>query len=84
MPDNKTREEIFKLHVGKDHNLSDENFKLLAKMTEGFKYPLIFINPKNRYSGSDISMVVNDAFMRPIKLLQLSSYYQIIKKYSEI
>ena len=44
IPDIKAREEIFRLHVGKDHNLSDENFKLLAKMTEGFKYTLIFIN----------------------------------------
>ena len=36
MPDIKVREEIFRLHVRENHSLSDENFKLLAQLTEGF------------------------------------------------
>jgi len=67
IPDLKAREEIFRLHVGENHNLSDEEFKVLSQLTEG-------------YSGSDISTVVNDAFMRPVRMIQLSTDYKIIKK----
>jgi SpoVK/Ycf46/Vps4 family AAA+-type ATPase len=45
-----------KLHVGSHHILQEEDFDLLAHNTEG-------------YSGSDLSTLVNDALMRPIKQL---------------
>lgn len=57
MPDKETRIKIIKLHAGIHHTLTDEDFEYLAEHTEG-------------YSGSDLSTLVNDALMRPIKQLQ--------------
>jgi hypothetical protein len=42
------------LHAGTHHNLADDDFNYLAEQTEG-------------YSGSDLSTLVNDGLMRPIK-----------------
>ena len=36
MPDIKVREEILRLNIKENHSLSEENFKLLAQLTEGF------------------------------------------------
>ena len=54
MPDKDTRKKIIKLCVGTHHILEEQDFELLAMHTEG-------------YSGSDLSTLVNDALMRPIK-----------------
>ena len=54
MPNLQERKEILKLHMGKQHNLTEKDFLFLAKNTEG-------------YSGSDLSTLVNDGLMRPIK-----------------
>jgi len=43
-----------KLHAGTHHILTEEDFQYIAEQTEG-------------YSGSDLSTLVNDALMRPIK-----------------
>ena len=43
MPDIKVREKIFRLNIGENLNISDENFKLLAQLTVGFKLILNFI-----------------------------------------
>jgi len=68
MPDIKAREEIFRLHLGdRPHDLLEEDFKTLANMTNG-------------YSGSDISTVVNDALMKPVRMLHETSFFQIIKR----
>jgi vacuolar protein-sorting-associated protein 4 len=56
MPDKETRKKIMKLHAGTHHSLVEEDFDYLAGQTEG-------------YSGSDLSILVNDALMRPIKEL---------------
>jgi vacuolar protein-sorting-associated protein 4 len=56
MPDKETRKKVMKLHSGTHHTLSDSDFEYLAEHTEG-------------YSGSDLSTLVNDALMRPIKQL---------------
>lgn len=56
MPDKKARMNIMKLHAGTHHTLKDEDFEFLSEHTEG-------------YSGSDLSTLVNDALMRPIKEL---------------
>ena len=54
MPDKDTRKEILNLLSGTHHILNDENFTYIADHTEG-------------YSGSDLSTLVNDALMMPIK-----------------
>jgi len=56
MPDTETRKQVLKLHAGTHHSLKEEDFMLIAGQTEG-------------YSGSDLSTLVNDALMRPIKQL---------------
>jgi vacuolar protein-sorting-associated protein 4 len=56
MPDKDTRKKIMKLHAGTHHTLIDKDFEYLAAHTVG-------------YSGSDLSTLVNDALMRPIKQL---------------
>ncbi len=43
-----------KLHAGTHHTLTEDEFSYLAEQTEG-------------HSGSDLSTLVNDALMRPIK-----------------
>ena len=56
MPDKETRKKVIKLHSGTHHTLTDDDIEYLADHTEG-------------YSGSDLSTLVNDALMRPIKQL---------------
>jgi vacuolar protein-sorting-associated protein 4 len=67
MPDMETRKQILKLLSGTHHVLIDEDFTYLAEHTEG-------------YSGSDISILVNDALMRPIKQLQQATYFRRVMK----
>jgi vacuolar protein-sorting-associated protein 4 len=56
MPNFSDRKSVLKLHAGHQHALAEEDFALLATKTAG-------------YSGSDLSTLVNDALMRPIKQL---------------
>lgn len=67
MPDLKVREDIFKLRIGGHEKLTDSDYKSLAQLTDG-------------YSGSDISTVVNDAFMRPVRNFDCSTHFKIVKK----
>lgn len=54
MPDKETRKKVMNLHCGTHQTLTTEDMDYLAEHTEG-------------YSGSDLSTLVNDALMRPIK-----------------
>jgi len=63
MPNHSTRMEILKLHAGTQHCLTDKDFDYLASKTDG-------------YSGSDISTLVNDGLMRPIKQLQQAQFFK--------
>ncbi len=54
MPDKETRKKVMALHSGTHHTLTEADFDYLADHTEG-------------YSGSDLSTLINDALMRPIK-----------------
>ena len=67
MPDQKTRVEILTSHVGHMHSLGEKDLDFLAARTEG-------------YSGSDLSTLVNDGLMRPIKALQQAGYFRRVKK----
>ncbi|KAH7821864.1 Vacuolar protein sorting 4C (Vps4C) [Monocercomonoides exilis] len=66
LPEAHAREALFRIHLGKTPNtLTPEDFRLLGEKSEG-------------YSGSDISIVVRDALMQPIRRLQTTTHF---KKY---
>lgn len=58
---------MFKLHVGTTPNvLTDENYRQLAERTEG-------------YSGHDVSMVVREALMQPIRKVQSATHFKRVQ-----
>lgn len=67
MPDKETRKKIIRLHAGTHHTLSEQDIEILSSNTEG-------------YSGSDLSTLVNDALMRPIKQVQQATHFKRVEK----
>lgn len=66
LPELNARIQMFKLHLGNSyHSLVDEDFKLLGQRTE-------------RYSGADISIIVRDALMYPVRKVQLATHWKTI------
>lgn len=58
LPDPRARARMFEIHLGKTPStLTPEDFRMLGEMAEG-------------YSGSDISVLVRDAIMQPVRKLQ--------------
>jgi len=63
LPGVEARQVMFKIHIGSTrHSLQDDDFRMLAMRTGGF-------------SGSDISNVVKDALMEPIRTLQSATHF---------
>jgi len=66
LPEAPARMHMFQIHLGKTpHMLTTEHFKKLGEMTEG-------------YSGSDISIVVRDAIMQPVRCVQTATHFKKI------
>lgn len=66
LPDAGGRKTMFKLGIGTTPNdLNDNDLRKLAEKTDGF-------------SGHDISMVVRDALMQPVRKLQNATHFRII------
>ncbi len=64
LPDADARATIFKLNVGgAAPGMKKSHYKKLAAMTEG-------------YSGADISVIVRDAMMQPIRTVQTSTHFK--------
>jgi vacuolar protein-sorting-associated protein 4 len=64
LPDLAARTTMFKLAVGDTKTaLKPEDFRELAKASEG-------------YSGSDISIVVQDALMQPVRKIQQATHFK--------
>jgi vacuolar protein-sorting-associated protein 4 len=64
LPEQNARKDMFKIHVGDTPNtLTDEDFKTLAAKTEN-------------YSGHDISMIVRDALMQPVRKVQSATHFK--------
>jgi vacuolar protein-sorting-associated protein 4 len=64
LPDYGARKAMFKLHLGSTpHSLREEDFDELGRKAEG-------------YSGADISIVVRDALMSPIRLIQTATHFK--------
>ena len=67
LPDEQARVIMFKLHLGStSHCLTEENFKKLAAATDG-------------YSGADISIIVRDALMQPVRLVQTATHFKRVR-----
>lgn len=55
---------MFKLHLGNTpHSITEEEFRELGKKTDG-------------YSGADISIVVRDALMQPVRKVQTATHFR--------
>lgn len=64
LPDEMSRRELFKLNMKKTKNsLVDEDFIELAKRTEN-------------YSGADISVLVKDAIMEPVRKFKAATHFK--------
>ncbi|XP_039286829.1 vacuolar protein sorting-associated protein 4 [Nilaparvata lugens] len=64
LPEEHARLQMFKLHLGNTfHELKEEDLKTLAHKTEG-------------YSGADISIVVRDALMQPVRKVQTATHFR--------
>ena len=63
LPGPQARKAIFRIHAGKDTLLNDKDYEILASRTEG-------------YSGSDISAIVQDALMEPVRTLQHATHFK--------
>eukprot|EP01026_Neomeris_dumetosa_P080686 TRINITY_DN896_c0_g1_i1.p1 TRINITY_DN896_c0_g1~~TRINITY_DN896_c0_g1_i1.p1 ORF type:complete len:391 (+),score=74.19 TRINITY_DN896_c0_g1_i1:372-1544(+) len=66
LPDQAARAHLFKVHIGDTPNeLVDGDYQVLAENTEGF-------------SGSDISVIVNDALMEPVRKTQDATHFKLV------
>jgi vacuolar protein-sorting-associated protein 4 len=67
LPEEHARLVMFKIHLGNTaHTLTEENLKQLAKNTDG-------------YSGADISIIVRDALMQPVRKVQTATHFKKIR-----
>ncbi|KAI6137419.1 P-loop containing nucleoside triphosphate hydrolase protein [Pisolithus sp. B1] len=67
LPDKEARKRMFEIHVGSTPcQLANKDYKLLAERTEG-------------YSGSDISIVVRDALMQPVRKVISATHFKPVK-----
>uniref|UniRef100_A0A1B6DX78 vesicle-fusing ATPase n=2 Tax=Clastoptera arizonana TaxID=38151 RepID=A0A1B6DX78_9HEMI len=64
LPEEHARHTMFKLHLGNTfHVLTEDDIKILANKTDG-------------YSGADISIVVRDALMQPVRKVQTATHFR--------
>merc|ERR1719206_392995 len=67
LPEEHARTHMFKLNMGDTpHNISEEDFRDLGRRTDG-------------YSGSDISIVVRDAMMQPVRKVQSATHFKKVR-----
>ncbi|KAH3775119.1 vacuolar protein sorting-associated protein 4B-like isoform X2 [Dreissena polymorpha] len=67
LPEAAARSTMFKLHLGATPNsLSDEDFRELGRRAEG-------------YSGADVSIVVRDALMQPVRKVQTATHFRKVR-----
>lgn len=64
LPEEHARSSMFKLHLGSTPNsLTESDFITLGKKTDG-------------YSGADISIIVRDALMQPVRKVQSATHFK--------
>eukprot|EP00004_Rigifila_ramosa_P000519 TRINITY_DN1053_c0_g1_i1.p1 TRINITY_DN1053_c0_g1~~TRINITY_DN1053_c0_g1_i1.p1 ORF type:complete len:438 (+),score=125.84 TRINITY_DN1053_c0_g1_i1:77-1315(+) len=64
LPEAPSRARMFEIHIGNTpHTLTKEDFRELGNLTNG-------------YSGSDISIVVREAMMQPVRTVQMATHFK--------
>ncbi|XP_043921190.1 vacuolar protein sorting-associated protein 4B [Protopterus annectens] len=67
LPEAAARSTMFKLHLGATpHSLTEKDFRDLGQKTEG-------------YSGADISIIVRDALMQPVRKVQSATHFKKVR-----
>ncbi|XP_076582483.1 vacuolar protein sorting-associated protein 4B-like [Chaetodon auriga] len=67
LPEQPARSSMFKLHLGSTpSDLMEADFVTLGKQTEG-------------YSGADISIIVRDALMQPVRKVQSATHFKKVR-----
>uniref|UniRef100_A0AAX7URB7 vesicle-fusing ATPase n=1 Tax=Astatotilapia calliptera TaxID=8154 RepID=A0AAX7URB7_ASTCA len=67
LPEEHARSSMFKLHLGSTpNNLTEADFVTLGKKTDG-------------YSGADISIIVRDALMQPVRKVQTATHFKRVR-----
>ncbi|XP_038124481.1 vacuolar protein sorting-associated protein 4B-like [Cyprinodon tularosa] len=67
LPEEHARSFMFKLNLGSTpNNLTEEDFATLGKKTDG-------------YSGADISVIVRDALMQPVRRVQSATHFKKVR-----
>ncbi|XP_005099613.1 vacuolar protein sorting-associated protein 4B [Aplysia californica] len=67
LPEAPARSEMFKLHLGSTpHSLTEADIRELGMRTDG-------------YSGADISVVVRDALMQPVRKVQTATHFRRVR-----
>jgi len=67
LPDQRARAIMFKLHIGNTPTkLTHTDYQNLAALTEG-------------YSGADISIIVREALMQPVRIVQYATHFKKLK-----
>lgn len=68
LPEEPARAQMFRLHLGNTpHSLSEADLRQLARKTDG-------------YSGADISIIVRDALMQPVRKVQSATHFKKVKQ----
>lgn len=68
LPEEPARAQMFRLHLGNTpHSLSEADLRQLARKTEG-------------YSGADISIIVRDALMQPVRKVQSATHFKKVRE----
>ncbi|KAK0140354.1 Vacuolar protein sorting-associated protein 4A [Merluccius polli] len=64
LPEEPARSQMFRLHLGNTpHSLNEPDLRQLARKTDG-------------YSGADISIIVRDALMQPVRKVQSATHFK--------
>ena len=72
LPDLSARTRMFQIHIGDTpHVLVQGDYQELGQLTEG-------------YSGSDISVVVRDAIMMPVRKIQSATHFKQVKNENKL
>lgn len=70
LPEANARTKMFQIHTGSMvHSLTPQDFKYLGEITD-------------RYSGSDVSTVVRDALMQPVRKVQTATHFKRVSSTS--